>query len=342
MDGINFDPGSIFLLDLPHKIKSKIKVMKNKKNNVGASRQTRIAVIGTGMVGSSFAYAAMIKGLAAELILIDVSEEREMGEVMDLSHGLIGTETGKVSGGDFSDCQDVDIIVITAGAAQKPGETRLDLVSKNVKIMDSIIKKMGKLRDDTVVLVVSNPVYILAYVARERIKLPNKGQVFGTGTALDTSRLRYIMSQKLGVNLHNVHGYVFGEHGDSEFVAWSLANVSSMPAKKLLTAKQMKAIEKQTMRAAYEIIQRKRATYYGIGVVITEIVEAVLHDKKMILPVSTVPGAAYGIKDMSIGVPAVIGRGGVEKVWKLPLTAGEMKQLKTSAALLKKTFKGVK
>ncbi len=313
-----------------------------KKKNYCVERETRIAVVGTGMVGSSFAYAAMIKGLAAELVLIDASEERELGEVMDLSHGLIGTETGSVIGGDFKDCQDVDVIVITAGAAQKPGETRLDLVNKNVKIMKSIIKKMGKLRPDTVVIVVSNPVDILAYVARETIKQPNRGQVFGTGTSLDTSRLRFNLSQKFGVNLHNVHGYVMGEHGDSEFVAWSLCNISSMPVKKLLSAKQMKDIEHKTRRAAYEIIQRKRATYYGIGVVITEIVEAVLHDKKMILPVSTIPGAAYGIKDMSVGVPAVIGRNGVEKVWKLPISAAESKKLKKSASLLKKILKGVK
>lgn len=311
--------------------------MKNK--NIRLTRETKIAVVGTGMVGSSFAYAAMIKGLAAELILVDASEEREKGEVMDLSHGLIGTQTGSVKGGDFKDCGDVDIVVITAGAAQKPGETRLDLVKKNVKILKSILKKMGKLRDDTVVIIVSNPVDILSYIARETIKLP-KGQVFGTGTALDTSRLRYIVSEKLGVNLHNVHGYVLGEHGDSEFVAWSLATVASMPMKNFFTAKQMKAIENETMRAAYEIIQRKRATYYGIGVVISELCEAVLQDKKIIFPVSTVPGSAYGINNMSVGVPAVIGRGGVEKVWKIPLSKGELEKLKKSATLLRKIMKG--
>jgi len=315
--------------------------MKKKQIPVCKVRETRIAVVGTGMVGSSFAYAAMIKGLSAELILIDVSEEREEGEVMDLAHGLIGSETGNVKGGDFKDCGDVDIVVITAGVAQKPGETRLDLVNKNIRIMKGIIKKMGQLRSDTVVIIVSNPVDILSYIARKTIKLP-EGQVFGTGTALDTSRLRYIVSQKLGVNLHNVHGYVLGEHGDSEFVAWSLMNVSCVPIKKIITTKQMNVIEKKTMRAAYEIIQRKRATYYGIGIVITEIVEAVLNDKKMILPVSTVPGVTYGIKDMSIGVPAIIGRSGVEKVWKLPLSKSELAKLKKSANLLKKILKGVK
>lgn len=301
--------------------------------------KTRIAVVGTGMVGSSFAYAAMIKGLAAELVLIDVSEEREEGEVMDLSHGLIGTETGSIRGGDFKDCQNVDVIVITAGVAQKPGETRLDLIKKNTAIMRSIIKKMGKLRSDTVVIVVSNPVDILTYIAQQEIKLP-KGQVFGSGTSLDTSRLRLNISQMLGVNLHNVHSYVMGEHGDSEFVPWSIAHVSGKSIKKLLNAKQMQAIEKKTMRAAYEIIQRKHATYYGIGVVITELVEAVLQDAKLIIPVSTEP-TPYGIKGISLGVPAVLGRCGVERVWKLDLTKGEMAKLKKSAEILKKNLRSV-
>ncbi len=309
------------------------------KKDTCDQHKTKIAVVGTGMVGSSFAYAAMIKGLAAEIIMIDVNEEREEGEVMDLSHGLIGTETGNVKGGHFSDCRDVDVIVITAGVPQKPGETRLDLIKKNTKIMKGIIKMMGKLRSDAVVIVVSNPVDVLTYIAKKTIKLP-ENQIFGSGTSLDTSRLRYMVSEKLGVNLHNVHGYVMGEHGDSEFVPWSIANVSGMPMRKLLTAKQMTVIGKKTMRAAYEIIQRKRSTYYGIGSVITELVEAVLHDKKAIIPVSTEPGSTYGIRGISLGVPCVLGRRGVEKVWKVPLTKPEMTKLKKSAGILKGYLKG--
>lgn len=304
------------------------------------AQKTRIAVVGTGMVGSSFAYAAMIKGLAAEIVMVDADEAREQGEVMDLSHGLIGSETGSIVGGDFKDCRDVDVVVITAGAAQKPGETRLDLVKKNAQIMKGIIKSMGKLRSDTVVIVISNPVDVLTTLAKKLIKLP-EGQVFGSGTSLDTSRLRFMVSQKLGVNLHNVHGYVMGEHGDSEFVPWSIVNVSSVPIKKLLTASQMKSIEKQTMRAAYEIIQRKKATYYGIGVVIAELAEAVLHDKKIIIPVSAEPGAAYGIKGICLGVPAMIGRCGIEKIWKVELAKNETAKLKKSADLLKNYLKNI-
>lgn len=300
--------------------------------------KTRIAVIGTGMVGSSFAYAAMIRGLAAELILIDASEEREEGEVMDLAHGLIGTETGNVRGGELSDCRDVDLIVITAGAPQKPGETRLQLVDKNIAVLNDLIKGMGKLRDDTVVIIVSNPVDILTTIAQRKIKLP-KGQVFGSGTSLDTSRLRYNVGQALGVNLHNVHGTVLGEHGDSEFVAWSLVNVSGVPAAKLLTPAQRKAIEQKTMHAAYEIIQRKRATYYGIGVVLTELAEAILHDTKLIVPLSTEPGTAYGITGICLGIPCVLGRRGIEKVWPVELSAVERQKLKHSAQVLKGLLK---
>ena len=303
--------------------------------------KTRIAVVGTGMVGSSFAYAAMIKGLAAEIILIDVDEAREEGEVMDLTHGLIGTETGNVCGGNLKDCGNVDVIIITAGAAQKPGETRLDLGNKNIKMLKSLIKGMGQLRSDTVVILVSNPVDILTYVAKKTIKL-SESQIFGSGTSLDTSRLRVNISQRLGVNLHNVHGYVMGEHGDSEFVPWSLVNVASIPAQKLLTKKQTDAIEKQTREAAYEIIQRKRATYYGIGVVLTELVENVLHDKKSIVPVSTIPGKDYGMSDVSLGVPAVIGRCGVLNVWPVALNADEKKKLKYSAEVLRGILQKIK
>jgi len=318
-------------------VKSNCRITNTKMKNT--NRTTRIAVVGTGMVGSSFAYAALIKGLAAEMILIDVDELREEGEVMDLSHALIGTETGSIRGGTFKDCGNVDVIVITAGAAQKPGETRLQLVSKNVGILKNILKKMGKLRQDTVVIMVANPVDILTYVARQTLNIP-KNQVFGTGTSLDTSRLRFNLSEMLNVNLHNVHGYVMGEHGDSEFVAWSMTNIGGMPAAKIVTKKQMAAIQEKTKKAAYEIIQRKRATYYGIGVVTANLCEAVLKDKKFISPVSTEPGPSYGITGICLGVPAVIGRKGVEKVWPVQLSADEKRKLKKSADLLKKIMKG--
>ena len=229
---------------------------------------------------------------------------------------------------------------MAAISSGRGGNTVLWALTRQRAEVPEVVEPIAELREDAVVIIVSNPVDVLTYVAQKHIKL-SKGQVFGSGTSLDTSRLRYIISEKLGVNLHNVHGYVMGEHGDSEFVPWSIANVSGMPMNKLLTAKQMTAIGKQTMRAAYEIIQRKRSTYYGIGSVITELVEAVLHDKKAIIPVSTEPGSAYGIKGVCLGVPSVLGRQGVEKVWKVPLTKPEMAKLKKSAGILKGYLKGV-
>lgn len=303
------------------------------KKNVGGHRTT-IAVVGTGMVGSSFAYAAMIKGLAAELVLIDASEEREEGEVMDLAHGLIGTHTGNVRGGTLKDCGTADIIVITAGAAQKPSETRLDLVQKNVGILKGIAKGMGRLKKEAVVIMVSNPVDILTHVARRLIALP-ESQIFGTGTSLDTARFRYFISRKVNVDLHNVHGYIFGEHGDSELPVWSAATVSGIAATDLLSKAEQQEIFENTKNAAYQIIQRKHATYYGIGIVVSELVEHVLNDQQCIVPVSIDPHGLYGIRDVSLGIAAVLGSSGVQRIWPLPLNPAEQKKLRQSAETLK-------
>lgn len=305
------------------------------------SHRSTIAVVGTGMVGSSFAYAALIRGLAAEIILIDASEEREQGEVMDLAHGLIGSETGNVRGGQLKDCQQADIIVITAGAAQKLGETRLDLVNKNVGVLKSIIKGMGDLRPSAIVVIVSNPVDILTYMARKLIRLP-ENQIIGTGTSLDTARFRYLISRELNVNLHNVHGYILGEHGDSEVPAWSLTTVGGVKATELLSAAQQKKIFEGTKNAAYQIIQRKQATYYGIGITIVGLVERIVYDQKSIVPVSVNPKGLYGIRDISIGITAVLGVQGIKKVWELPLSVSEKKKLVQSAAALKAILKKIK
>jgi len=301
--------------------------------------KTRIAVIGTGMVGSSFAYAAMLKGLASEIILIDANEDRERGEVMDLSDALISGKMGSVSAGSLSDCQDVDVIVVTMGAPRKPGETRLDLANKNTKIMKEVIRGMGKLRQDTVVIVVSNPIDILTQVAVENIDLP-KGQVFGSGTFLDTSRLRQHLSKKIGINLRNIHAYVLGEHGDSAFIPWSTASIAGVPATTIFSEEEMCEAEKKTKGAGGEIIQLKHSTYYGIAAVMTRIVDIVLKDKKQVVPVSTDPDV-YGITGVSLGVPAIIGRRGVEKVWKLDLTDDEKVKLENSANVLKGVLGGI-
>ncbi|MCX6784761.1 MAG: L-lactate dehydrogenase [Candidatus Komeilibacteria bacterium] len=300
--------------------------------------QARIAIIGAGLVGSTIAFAVMLKGLAAELILIDVNEAREEGEVMDLGDGLINGQIGNICRGDLADCQNVDLVIITAGLGQKVGESRLDLITKNKAILENIIAGMGKLRPDTVVLVIANPVDVLTQLAVQLIDLPH-GQVFGSGTALDTARLRHNIAKKLGVNVANVQGYVLGEHGDSEFVAWETVTVSGAPIAGLLSAGEQKEIEDKTRSAAYDIIQRKSATYYGIAAVASEIIAAILQNKELIMPVSTEPGSAYGLSGVSLGVPAILGRRGIEKIWPVALNSESQDKLKHSAQILQDFLK---
>ncbi len=247
----------------------------------------KVAIIGAGAVGSTAAYATAIKNIASEIILIDINEKKEHGEVMDMCDALSFLETGKIKGGDFKDARDADVIVITAGAPQKPGETRLDLVDKNKKILTSIFKQIGKLKKTTIVLLVANPVDILTHLAQKITKLP-KSQVFGSGTGLDTARLRTILAQKFNVSPQDINGYVMGEHGDSEFVAWSTVTIGGMPVDKLkLKAADKKRIEKDVREKAYKIINCKGATFYGIGTVISDILEAIFYDQHKIMPIST-------------------------------------------------------
>lgn len=300
----------------------------------------KIAIIGAGAVGSTSAYVATIKNLAAEIILIDINDNKEEGEVMDMNDGLCFVETGSVKGADFKDAHDADIIIITAGAPQKKGETRIDLVEKNKKIFKSIFKSIGKIKKETIIVVVANPVDILTYIAQDISKLP-AGQVFGTGTGLDTARLRNELAHLLKVSPQNIHGYVLGEHGDSEFIAWSSVTIGGARIDKLkiLTATKKKDIEKRVRQEAYGIINRKGATYYGIALVVSEIIEAILYDQHFIMPVSTRINNWNGVSNVSIGVPAIIGRSGVEKIWPLNLNLSEKNQLKKSAKKIKQYLK---
>lgn len=296
----------------------------------------RIAIIGAGAVGSTVAYTLMIKNLASELILIDVNEQKEAGEVMDIADGLCFVETGCVKGADFKDAANADIIVVTAGAAQKPGETRLDLVKKNKEIIKSIFKQVGKIKSTSIVIIISNPVDVLTYLVQEITGLPH-GQVFGTGTSLDTARLRSAVAKYLNIYAQNVDGYVLGEHGDSEFVAWSTVTVGGAPIKELITsAKIQEEIASKVKKEAYEIINRKGATFYGIALAVSDIIEAVLDNQHKILPVSTRIKNWNGVNNICLGVPAVIGRQGVESVWPVKLSAIEQKKFKKSAETIKK------
>ncbi len=304
--------------------------------------KTKIAIIGAGAVGATSAYVATLKNLASEIILIDVNEAKEAGEVMDIADGLCFVGTGCIKGADFKDASDADIIVITAGLAQKPGETRLGLVKKNSAILKSILKSIGKFKPTAIIVMIANPVDILTYLAQEWSGLP-KNQVFGSGTGLDTARLRTDLGHLLKVSPKSIDGYVMGEHGDSEFVAWSTVTIGGMSINKIKTAnkKVLSNIETKVKKEAYEIINRKGATFYGIGLVVSDIIEAILLNQHRIMPITSRLTNYNGVNNICLGVPTVIGRSGVEKVWPVNLTSEEKKKFKKSANTLKNYLKEV-
>ncbi len=296
----------------------------------------KIAIIGAGAVGATTAYTLMLKNLAAEIMLIDVNEEKEEGEVMDIDDILSYVETGAIKGGDFKDAANADIIVLTAGAAQKPGETRLDLVNKNKAICQSIFKSIGKIKPTAIILVVANPVDIITCLV-QKISGLDVSHVFGTGTSLDTARLRTEVGKALGVSAQNVDGYVLGEHGDTEFDAFSTVSVGGILIKDLKLPKaKLSEIEDKVKNAAYEIINRKGATFYGIAMTVADIVEAILFNQHRIIPLSVYLDDWNGISGVCLSAPAVLGRQGVEKVWPVKLNYLEKRRLQKSAKAIKK------
>ncbi|MBQ5329732.1 MAG: L-lactate dehydrogenase [Oscillospiraceae bacterium] len=309
----------------------------------------KIVLVGTGMVGMSFAYAALNQGVCDELVLCDINKERAVGEAMDLNHGLpFARSNMKIYAGDYSDCKDADIVIIAAGVAQKEGETRLDLLQRNVDVFRSIITPIVKSGFNGIFLVATNPVDIMTRVTYELSRF-GSGRVIGSGTTLDSARLRYLLGDYLSVDPKNVHAYVIGEHGDSEFVPFSQAIVATKSIISVIQEdstsykmEHLKEIEEQVRTAAYKIISAKRATYYGIGMALTRIVKAILNDENSILTVSTKLNGEYGINDVYIGVPSVIGRNGIKQVIELSLTDEETEKLHNSAKILADSFEGLK
>lgn len=294
-----------------------------------------VAVIGAGAVGSTLAYTLTLKNIVSRVMLIDVNEQKEEGEIMDINDALSLVETGAVVRGNIPDAAQADVIVITAGTPQKSaGESRLELVNRNKAIMQSIFQQLGAPKPSAIIVVVANPVDILTYVAQELSGLP-RSQVFGTGTALDTARLRTEVGLALGVSASSVSGYVLGEHGDSEFVAWSTVRVGSVGADKLLDPNKAGEIEEMVRKQAYEIISRKGATYYGIAAVTSDIVEAIMFDQHKVMTVSPRLENFNGVSGVCLGAPAVIGASGVEKVWPLELPDGEKEKFQASAETVK-------
>jgi L-lactate dehydrogenase len=308
--------------------------------NEKSHRPVRIAIVGAGNVGATFAYALVTSGLASEIVIIDANQRKAEGEVMDLNHAVPMAQPVRVWVGDYQDCAGAAVTVVTAGAAQKPGETRLDLAARNVDIFKQIIPKVVENNPSGILLIATNPVDVLSYISWKISGLP-KERVFGSGTILDTARFRFLLSQHFGVDPRSVHAYIIGEHGDSEVPVWSAANIAGMRFPDF--CKQMglgcdqetlNHLFEQTRDAAYQIIERKGATYYAVASGILRIVEAVLRDQDTVLSISSLIENYYGINDVFLSLPAVVDQGGVERVLRLELDDTEINGLRQSATTL--------
>lgn len=307
----------------------------------------KCAMIGCGFVGSASAFSLMQSGLFSELVLIDANRDKAEGEAMDLSHGAPFGRPIDVWAGTYDDIADSGLIVITAGANQKPGETRLDLVQKNVGIFKQIIPELKKRKCEGILLIVSNPVDILTYTALKLSGFPAE-RVVGSGTVLDTARLKYLLGRHLGVDSRSVHAYIIGEHGDSELAVWSSANVSGVELNRFCEMsghydheQNMEKLYEDVRDSAYEIIQKKGATYYGIAMAVRRIAECIMRDEHSILPVSSFIEGHYGLNGICMGIPTIVGSGGVEKVVDIGLSGQEQLDLLQSSKELKKVLDSI-
>ena len=305
----------------------------------------KVSIIGAGFVGATTAYALMNSGVATEICISDINADKAMGEAMDLVHGTSFVKPVRIYAGDISETKDSDIVIITAGAAQKPGETRLDLIEKNYNIFKSFIPQIAAASPNAILLVVSNPCDVLAYITYKLSGFP-KERVIASGTVLDTSRLKHVIGKYFNVNNNNVHAYILGEHGDSEVASFSTGSIAgetfAQYAKKfnLEWNKEVEAVlENDVKGAAYEIINRKGATYFAIGLATTRIVEAILRDENTILTVSTLMQGEYGIDDVYLAVPTVVNADGAVRIVNPEITdEEELKKLRDSAAVLKENI----
>lgn len=309
-----------------------------------SSRPIKGVIIGAGQVGMACAYSMLIQNTLDDLLLVDVNQEKLQGEVMDLLHGLPFVEPTGIRSGTLADSDDPDVVVITAGAKQKPGETRLDLVKRNVQIFKSLIPDVVKYCPHAILLLVTNPVDVMTYVTLKLSEFPSN-RVIGSGTVLDTARFRYLLADRLQVDPRSVHAYIIGEHGDSEVPVWSKVNISGMnlcsdgiegctPGDR----DRLEQIFSEVKNAAYEVIQRKGATSYAIGLGVTQIVKALLRNQNRVLTVSSLINGIHGIQDVCLSLPAVVNRQGVTRVVNLALNPQEQKLLQHSAEVLRNTI----
>lgn len=305
----------------------------------------KVVLIGTGMVGMSYAYSLLNQNVCDELVLIDIDRKRAEGEAMDLNHGLAFSASNmEIYAGEYGDCRDADVVVICAGVAQKPGETRLDLLKRNKEVFRSIVGPVTESGFNGIFLVATNPVDVMTRITYELSGF-NARRVLGTGTALDTARLRYLLGQYLQVDPRNIHAYVMGEHGDSEFVPWSQAMIATRPIREVaeedgnpVSMEELNRISEEVKGAAYRIIEAKRATYYGIGMAMTRITKAILGDENSVLTVSALLCGEYGESGVFAGVPCIINQNGVQRVLTLNLTEEESARFSESCRILRESY----
>ncbi|SDC62379.1 L-lactate dehydrogenase [Pelagirhabdus alkalitolerans] len=313
---------------------------------VSSSKTRKVVIVGAGFVGSSYAYALLNQGTVHQLVLVDLDKERAEGEARDLNHGMPFASQMKIRAGDYNECRNADLVVITAGANQKPGETRLDLASKNANIMKGIVENIMETGFDGILLVATNPVDVLTQVAYDVSGLP-KERVIGSGTILDTARFKYLLSDYFEVDSRNVHAYIVGEHGDTELPIWSHVQIGGLPLNVYGQIENyhedldMQNIFENVRDAAYHIIERKGATYYGIGLGLARLTKAILYNENSILTVSTAFNGEYGLNDVFLGIPAVVNEQGVREILRLNLSESEQEKLEHSAQVLKDMYAGI-
>lgn len=309
-----------------------------------AKTATKVTIVGTGFVGSTIAYTLTSAGIVSEIVLVDVDGARAEGEAMDIEHGSPFFKESLIHAGDYQTAANSDLVIITAGTNQRPGETRMDLITRNAAIVTDVAKQIRETCPDATLLVISNPVDVMTRIIQEVTGFP-ASRVIGSGTNLDSARFRYLLSKKFGVDSRNIHGYILGEHGDSEFAAWSNVNIAGMNINEasdvfggVMGDYDYINIANETRNAAYEIINRKRATYYGIAASAARIAEAILRDEKSILPLSVKLDGQYGLNDVYLSLPTVVGQHGVIRILTPYLSDEEEGKLHNSAKVLKEAY----
>lgn len=315
---------------------------------MGSKSERKVVLVGAGMVGMSFAYAALNQALCDELVLIDLNKTRAEGEAMDLNHGMaFSSHSMRIYAGDYSDCGDADVVVICAGVSQKPGESRLDLLKRNTEVFRSVVEPVVRSGFGGIFVVATNPVDIMTRVTYELSGF-NPKRVLGSGTTLDTARLRYVLGDYFSVDPRSIHAYVMGEHGDSEFVPWSRAMLASTPVLDLCRAsggkycvEEMQKLSEEVRDAAQKIILAKNATYYGIGMALVRILRAIFSNESSVLTVSVRLRGEYGEKDVFAGVPCIVNRNGADRIIELQLEEEELAKMRHSCGILRDNFSGL-